>query len=79
MKLVSFSINDGLIRPGALLDDGNLVLDLSSGFNDTLSVISAGINVLPAGVAYPLLPARRGSPPRAALQPPAHLLHRRQL
>jgi 2-keto-4-pentenoate hydratase/2-oxohepta-3-ene-1,7-dioic acid hydratase in catechol pathway len=56
MKLVSFSNNDGRIRPGALLDDGNLVLDLSSGFNDTLSVISAGINVLPAGVAYPSYP-----------------------
>jgi 2-keto-4-pentenoate hydratase/2-oxohepta-3-ene-1,7-dioic acid hydratase in catechol pathway len=56
MKLVSFSINDGLIRPGALLEDGNLVLDLSSAYNDTLGVISAGITALPAGVAYPSFP-----------------------
>jgi 2-keto-4-pentenoate hydratase/2-oxohepta-3-ene-1,7-dioic acid hydratase in catechol pathway len=56
MKLVSFSQNDGLIRPGALLEDGNLVLDLSSGFNDTLAVISADVTEPPAGVAYPSYP-----------------------
>ena len=56
MKLVSFSMNDGLIRPGAMLEDGNLVLDLSSAYDDTLSVISAAVTALPAGVAYPSYP-----------------------
>jgi 2-keto-4-pentenoate hydratase/2-oxohepta-3-ene-1,7-dioic acid hydratase in catechol pathway len=56
MKLVSFSINDGLVRPGALLEDGNLILDLSSGYNDTLEVISGGVTAPPAGVAYPSYP-----------------------
>jgi 2-keto-4-pentenoate hydratase/2-oxohepta-3-ene-1,7-dioic acid hydratase in catechol pathway len=56
MKLVSFSINDGLIRPGALLEDGNLVLDLGSAYNDTLEVISGGVTAPPAGVAYPSYP-----------------------
>jgi len=56
MKLISFSINDGLVRPGALLEDGNLVLDLSSVYNDTRAVIAAGITTLPAGVTYPSYP-----------------------
>jgi 2-keto-4-pentenoate hydratase/2-oxohepta-3-ene-1,7-dioic acid hydratase in catechol pathway len=56
MKLVSFSINDGLVRPGALLEDGNLVLDLSSGYNDTLAIIAAGLTAPPAGVTYPSYP-----------------------
>jgi 2-keto-4-pentenoate hydratase/2-oxohepta-3-ene-1,7-dioic acid hydratase in catechol pathway len=58
MKLVSFSIHDGLVRPGALLDDGSLVLDLYSTFKDTLSVISAGITAPPAGVTYPSYPQK---------------------
>jgi 2-keto-4-pentenoate hydratase/2-oxohepta-3-ene-1,7-dioic acid hydratase in catechol pathway len=56
MKLVSFSINEGLIRPGALLEDGNLVLDLGSAFNDTLEIISGNVTEPPAGVAYPSYP-----------------------
>ncbi len=56
MKLISFSINDGLVRPGALLEDGNLVLDLSSGYNDTRAVIAAGTSAIPAGVTYPSYP-----------------------
>ena len=56
MKLVSFSINDGIVRPGALLEDGNLVLDLGSAYKDALEVISGGVTALPAGVAYPSYP-----------------------
>ena len=41
MKLISFSVNDGIVRPGALLEDGNLVLDLYSVYNDTRAVIAA--------------------------------------
>ena len=49
MKLVSFSLADGRIRPGSLLEDGSLdegslVVDLSdAGYGDTLAVIAAGI------------------------------------
>jgi 2-keto-4-pentenoate hydratase/2-oxohepta-3-ene-1,7-dioic acid hydratase in catechol pathway len=44
MKLVSFSLADGRIRPGALLEEGSLVVDLSgAGYGDTLAVIAAGI------------------------------------
>ena len=43
MKLVSFSAADGKLRPGALLDQENLIVDLSDEFPDTLAVIAAGI------------------------------------
>jgi 2-keto-4-pentenoate hydratase/2-oxohepta-3-ene-1,7-dioic acid hydratase in catechol pathway len=44
MKLVSFSESDGIVRPGFLFDDTNLVLDLSrGGFTSALDVISKGI------------------------------------
>ena len=44
MKLVSFSLADGPIRPGALLEETNLVVDLTSfGHSDALSVITAGL------------------------------------
>jgi 2-keto-4-pentenoate hydratase/2-oxohepta-3-ene-1,7-dioic acid hydratase in catechol pathway len=56
MKLVSFSRNDGLIRPGALLEDGNLVLDFSGAYKDTLDIISAGLNSPPVGVTYRSFP-----------------------
>ena len=43
MKLVSFSLADGRIRPGALIEDGKLVVDLgAAGYGDTLAVIAAG-------------------------------------
>ena len=45
MKLVSFSTSDGKVRPGSLLEDGSLVVDLTSaGYTDTLAVISAGFD-----------------------------------
>jgi len=53
MKLVSFSESDGRIRPGVLLDEGNLVVDLSTaGHTDALSVITAGVTEFKNGSAY---------------------------
>ncbi|HEV2324235.1 MAG TPA: fumarylacetoacetate hydrolase family protein [Terracidiphilus sp.] len=53
MKLVSFSTGDGRIRPGALFDEGKLVVDLSAaGYSDALAVIAAGVNAIDKG-AYP--------------------------
>ena len=43
MKLVSFSAADGKVRPGALLEKENLVVDLSAAHADALAVIAAGI------------------------------------
>jgi 2-keto-4-pentenoate hydratase/2-oxohepta-3-ene-1,7-dioic acid hydratase in catechol pathway len=57
MKLVSFSLADGRIRPGSLLEDGNLVVDLSAaGYGDTLAVIAAGISAPEGGNTYPAHP-----------------------
>lgn len=48
MKLVSFSTGDGVIRPGALREESNLVVDLSAaGCKDTLEAITAGIREVP--------------------------------
>jgi 2-keto-4-pentenoate hydratase/2-oxohepta-3-ene-1,7-dioic acid hydratase in catechol pathway len=53
MKLVSFSLADGRIRPGSLLEEGNLVVDLSAaGYADTLAVIAAGITEPEPGNTY---------------------------
>jgi 2-keto-4-pentenoate hydratase/2-oxohepta-3-ene-1,7-dioic acid hydratase in catechol pathway len=53
MKLVSFSLADGRIRPGSLLEEGNLVVDLSAaGYSDTLAVIAAGITEPEPGNTY---------------------------
>ena len=57
MKLVSFSEADGLIRPGVLLDEGSLIIDLTTaGYADTLSVIAAGVTALASGTAYRAYP-----------------------
>jgi 2-keto-4-pentenoate hydratase/2-oxohepta-3-ene-1,7-dioic acid hydratase in catechol pathway len=62
MKLVSFSVPDGSladgkIRPGSLIEDENLVLDLSAaGYADTLAVIAAGITAPDAGTTFPSYP-----------------------
>lgn len=53
MKLVSFSTGEGRIRPGALFEEGKLVVDLSAaGYLDALAVIAAGVNAIDKG-AYP--------------------------
>jgi 2-keto-4-pentenoate hydratase/2-oxohepta-3-ene-1,7-dioic acid hydratase in catechol pathway len=75
MKLVSFSTAGGPIRPGSLLKERNLVLDLSkAGCPDALSVITAGLPAVdPAKAcpAYPLsdvrLHAPLSNPPRIFL------------
>jgi len=54
MKLVSFSLADGRIRPGALIEEGSLVVDLSAaGYADALAVIAAGITTPEPGNTFP--------------------------
>jgi 2-keto-4-pentenoate hydratase/2-oxohepta-3-ene-1,7-dioic acid hydratase in catechol pathway len=44
MKLISFSANGGAVRPGLLVDETSMVLDLSvAGFKDALDVITRGL------------------------------------
>jgi 2-keto-4-pentenoate hydratase/2-oxohepta-3-ene-1,7-dioic acid hydratase in catechol pathway len=53
MKLVSFSTGDGRVRPGALFEESNLVVDLAAaGYADALAAISAGVTAVEKG-AYP--------------------------
>jgi len=48
VKLVSFSAGDGEIRPGALREESNLIVDLTAaGCNNTLEAIAAGIREVP--------------------------------
>lgn len=57
MRLVSFSLADGRIRPGSLLEDTNLVVDLSAtGYGDALAVIAAGIQAPEGGNTFPSYP-----------------------
>jgi 2-keto-4-pentenoate hydratase/2-oxohepta-3-ene-1,7-dioic acid hydratase in catechol pathway len=54
MKLVSFSTADGKIRPGSLIEEANLVVDLTAaGYADTTAVISAGFTSTDKPAAYP--------------------------
>jgi len=54
MKLVSFSLADGRIRPGALIEEGSLVVDLSAAvYADALAVIAAGITTPEPGNTFP--------------------------
>ena len=47
MKLVSFSVAAGAIRPGALMEEEDLVIDLSgAGYPDALAAVSAGFRRL---------------------------------
>lgn len=52
MKLVSFSRADGAVRPGALIEDAGLVVDLGSSYPDTLAAITAGVTDIAAGTAH---------------------------
>jgi 2-keto-4-pentenoate hydratase/2-oxohepta-3-ene-1,7-dioic acid hydratase in catechol pathway len=71
MKLVSFSLADGRIRPGSLLEDGSLIADLSAaGYADTLAVIAAGITEPEAGIAYPSYPLNEVRLHAPILNPP---------
>jgi 2-keto-4-pentenoate hydratase/2-oxohepta-3-ene-1,7-dioic acid hydratase in catechol pathway len=66
LKLVSFSTTDGEIRAGALIDEANLVVDLTaSGYLDALAAISAGCNTVNnpgAYAAHPLSEVRLHAP-----------------
>jgi len=54
MKLVSFSKADGKVRPGSLLEEANIVVDLSGlGFADALAVAEAGFTAVDKPGAYP--------------------------
>jgi 2-keto-4-pentenoate hydratase/2-oxohepta-3-ene-1,7-dioic acid hydratase in catechol pathway len=71
MKLVSFSLADGRIRPGSLLEDTNLVVDLSiAGYGDTLAVIAAGIVAPEGGNTLPSFPLNEVRLHAPLLNPP---------
>ena len=54
MKLVSFSKADGRARPGSLIEEAGLVVDLTAaGFADTLAVLSSGFTSATKPAAYP--------------------------
>ena len=54
MKLVSFSTADERIRPGSLIEEANVVVDLTAaGFADTTAVLSAGFTSVAKPAAYP--------------------------
>ncbi len=54
MKLVTFSAADGKLRPGVLMEDAGLVVDLTAvGHPDTLAVIAAGLTTIGNFSAYP--------------------------
>ena len=58
MKLVSFSLADGAIRPGALIEEQTLVVDLSAaGYADALAVIAAGVTAPDPGITFPSYPS----------------------
>jgi 2-keto-4-pentenoate hydratase/2-oxohepta-3-ene-1,7-dioic acid hydratase in catechol pathway len=54
MKLVSFSTAGGRVRPGALIEEADLVADLmAAGFADTAAVVSSGFTSVGKPAAYP--------------------------
>jgi 2-keto-4-pentenoate hydratase/2-oxohepta-3-ene-1,7-dioic acid hydratase in catechol pathway len=54
MKLVSFSKSDGKLRPGSLLEEASLVVDLSGlGFADAIAVAEAGFTAVTHPGPYP--------------------------
>ncbi len=61
MKLVSFSLQDGLVRPGAWIDEGTVV-DLGAIYPDSLAVIRAGLGKSPEGPRHPIASVRLHAP-----------------
>ena len=54
MKLVSFSTADGKVRPGSLIEEAGLVVDLTAaGFADIAAVLSDGFTSATKPAAYP--------------------------
>lgn len=69
MKLVSFSAAGGEVRPGALVEEDTLVVDLGGEYADALAVVTAGRTTIDGGPkTYPLgdvrLHAPLANPPR---------------
>ena len=66
MKLVTFSAADGKLRPGALICEASLVVDLTTdGYADALAVIAAGFSAVDkpgSHAAYPLSEVRLHTP-----------------
>jgi 2-keto-4-pentenoate hydratase/2-oxohepta-3-ene-1,7-dioic acid hydratase in catechol pathway len=53
MRLVSFSTADGKVRPGSLIEEANLVVDLTTaGHADAIAVMSAGFTAANKPAAY---------------------------
>jgi len=53
MKLVTYSVDGGKPRPGSLVEDGNMVVDLTAaGYADALAVIAAGRTAVDKPGAY---------------------------
>jgi 2-keto-4-pentenoate hydratase/2-oxohepta-3-ene-1,7-dioic acid hydratase in catechol pathway len=53
MRLVSFSTADGRVRPGSLIEEANLVVDLTTaGYADAIAVMSAGFTATDKPRAY---------------------------
>lgn len=61
MKLISFSRSDGVVRPGALLDN-NSVVDLSSFYSDAIRVMIAGLRSAPTESTMPIDSVRIHAP-----------------
>ena len=61
MKLISFSGSDGVIRPGALLDNDSVV-DLSSFYSDSIRVLTARLRNAPSGRVIPINSIRLHAP-----------------
>jgi 2-keto-4-pentenoate hydratase/2-oxohepta-3-ene-1,7-dioic acid hydratase in catechol pathway len=54
MKLVSFSGADGKVKPGALMEEAGIVVDLTAaGFADALAVVEAGFGTADLAAAAP--------------------------
>jgi 2-keto-4-pentenoate hydratase/2-oxohepta-3-ene-1,7-dioic acid hydratase in catechol pathway len=54
MKLVSFSVGSGPVRPGVLIEDAALVVDLTiAGYPDTLAAIATGFTSVDKPRSYP--------------------------
>jgi 2-keto-4-pentenoate hydratase/2-oxohepta-3-ene-1,7-dioic acid hydratase in catechol pathway len=54
MKLVAFSVAGSKVRPGALIEDAAMVVDLTAGgYPDTLSAIATGFTSLATPGSYP--------------------------
>jgi 2-keto-4-pentenoate hydratase/2-oxohepta-3-ene-1,7-dioic acid hydratase in catechol pathway len=71
MKLISFSLADGKVRPGFLSNEDQAVIDLSASYADSLAVIGSGLTgseAVEAGASYPVpevrLHAPLANPPR---------------